>query len=185
MRYQLRSWWLTPILAEVVAEVIGLSVVAGFFWTKGTDWFHKYYITILGYYVVASITLGHYFKTNGKPNIHGFFRHVIAILCGIEFYYLHEDLYLHWFGIDPKLLQAAHFLWIVFGFFFASFDDTFFWGFLSKWMKFNWIKAIFWLLVVWLFWYIFFYTPLVSDAKGTFQSEKFNQTLAVMQVNIK
>eukprot|EP01156_Anaeramoeba_ignava_P015567 Anaeramoba_ignava/a614134_24.p1 GENE.a614134_24~~a614134_24.p1 ORF type:complete len:371 (+),score=85.34 a614134_24:110-1222(+) len=179
--FRIKSPIWTPIIAETVSHLIGLPFLAILYWTKGSSWFHLYYATILGYYIVCSILLSHFFPAVNHPNIHGFFRHIVAAMSGAQLYFFHEELFIRWFHIDSAYLQEAHFLWIVFGFFFAGFDDSFFLGYLTKWMKLDWVRALFWIIIVWIFWLILFYSPLLCNGKAKLDIVRFENVIGVMQ----
>ncbi|KAJ6241104.1 hypothetical protein M0813_23756 [Anaeramoeba flamelloides] len=179
IQYQLKSPKLGAFLIFLVSHIVGLAMLAIFNYAGGHDFFHLYYLTILGYYVFCSIVLAHYYPTEKTPNYYGLFRHVIAIILGTQFYFLNQEIFLKWFNVPEKYTLPGHFTWIVFGFWFGAFEDTFFKGKITSFLKKRAFAPLFWILVIWVCWIITFYA--YCGGHGDYNNLRLQRTLAILQ----
>lgn len=138
--------WLVYTRAEDVTD-------RGFFW--------QYYSPILGYFVVASICQSHYFKTSMTPNPGYSIRYFVSIGAGCILF-ASNVLVFDMVGLASSDWMAAHFLWILLGFYLFGFDDFLFAAHLSKPFRYNSAKAALWYAVIWIVFAILVYFDTIA-----------------------
>ncbi|MFH0815882.1 MAG: hypothetical protein V1934_03595 [Methanobacteriota archaeon] len=165
MAYELRWGKLTWVVALVVSGVIGIAILWLDFQKMGVGWHGGYYMAMLGYYVMFSICQSHYFKSKPVPNWEGFARQWVSITSAVMIFYVNR-----WFmgeviglpsdaaigGQHINLLMGGQFFFIVLGFFIFGMDDFLFKGALSRRFKHDAHKAILWLAVIYVLWYVLY-----------------------------
>ncbi len=172
MEYEFRWGKNTWFAALIVSGIIGVSILLMSYWGMGEAWHNAYYVPLLGYYVMLSICQSHYFKVKPEPSWMGMVRQAVSIFGAIFIFYAHDFLMKDIIGISAgSELMSGQFMFIVLGFFFFGMDDFLFNGQLSKWMKHDWLKALFWYGVVWALWLpLFAFSWGLSGALGNFDS---------------
>ena len=161
MEYELKWGNKTGIVALLASGMIGIIILLVSFWGMGQDWHEMYYVPLLGYYVMLSICQSHYFKSRPKPHWSGLARQWVSITGAVFIFYIHEFIMREIIGIPADLIMAGQFTFIVFGFFFFGMDDFLFQGQLSKWLKKDVYKAIFWYIIIWIVW-----LPMFASSMG-------------------
>ncbi len=156
MEYELRWGKATWMVALAVSLIIGVSILFMSYYGLGEGWHNAYYVPLLGYYVMLSICQSHYFKIKPVPSWNGLARQWVSITGATFMFYGHIFLMKDIIGLSPSLLMPGHFMFIILGFFFFGMDDFMFKGQLSKWIKIDALKAIFWYAMVWVFWFFIF-----------------------------
>jgi hypothetical protein len=183
MEYELRwgknSWF----VALIVSGIIGVCIILMSYRGMGDVWHKAYYVPLLGYYVMLSICQSHYFKIKPEPNWNGLARQWVSITGAVFIFYGHEFLMKNVIGISGAAnMMSGHFMFIVLGFFFFGMDDFLFNGQLSKWIKHDALKAVFWYAVVWALWFpLFAFEWGLSGALGHLDNVKLNWFLASFQ----
>jgi hypothetical protein len=185
MAYQLRWGKATWIPVLVVSGIIGITILWLDYQQMGPGWHGEYFMALLGYYVMFSICQSHYFKSKLVPNWEGFARQWVSITSAILIYYVNRWAFGEVFGVPDSLIIPGQFFFIVMGFFFFGMDDFMFKGALSKWMKHDSHKAIFWFAIIWVSWYVLFAADWgVSKALGDWDPVNFNLFLGCFQWTI-
>lgn len=171
MEYELRWGKNTWFVALIVSGIIGVAILLMSYRGMGEAWHNTYYVPLLGYYVMLSICQSHYFKIKPEPNWNGLARQWVSITGAVFIFYGHIFLMKDIIGIPSSLLMTSQFMFIILGFFFFGMDDFMFKGQLSKWLKHDALKAIFWYAMVWVVWFfIFAFSWSLSGALGDFNS---------------
>ena len=182
MEYELKWGKNTWFVALIVAGLLGVFILLSSYWGMGEAWHNMYYVPLLGYYVALSICQSHYFKVNPNPSWSGLARQWVSITGAVFIFYAHEWLMGDIIGIPRDLIMAGQFIFIVLAFFFFGMDDFMFKGQLSKWLKVDSAKAVFWYFVIWLFWLVLFAFPWgLSAAMDGFSDVRFFWFLASFQ----
>jgi hypothetical protein len=156
MAYEFRWGKLTWVVALVVGGIIGVTILWLDFQKMGVGWHGGYYMAMLGYYVMFSICQSHYFKCKTTPNWEGFARQWVSITSAVLIFYVNRWVMAEVIGVPANLVMAGQFFFIVLGFFLFGMDDFMFKGALSRWMKHDALKAIFWFAMIWVGWYVLF-----------------------------
>ncbi|MDD4307888.1 MAG: hypothetical protein PHU53_03665 [Thermoplasmata archaeon] len=173
MEYELRWGRNTWFVALIVSGIIGVSILLMSYWGMGETWHGLYYVPLLGYYVMLSICQSHYFKIKPVPSWNGLARQWVSITGAVFIFYGHIFLMKDVIGIPPSLIMTSQFMFILLGFFFFGMDDFMFKGQLSKWLKHDALKAIFWYAIVWVVWFfIFAFSWGLSGALGDFNGDR-------------
>jgi len=171
MDYELKWGKNTWIEALLFAGILGTFILLASYWGMGEGWHNMYYVPLLGYYVMLSICQSHYFKVNPNPNWNGMARQWVSITGAVFIFYFHDWLMNDIIGVADGLIMAGQFLFIVLGFFFFGMDDFMFKGQLSKRIKSDAMKAVFWYLIVWVFWLpLFVFDWGLAKALGDFDA---------------
>lgn len=152
MEYKLRWGSNTWIVVLLASALIGTFILLTSYWGMGEAWHNAYYVPLLGYYVMLSICQSHYFKSDPKPHWSGLARQWVSITGAVFMFFVHEYLMGEIIGIPSNLIMPGQFTFIVFGFFFFGMDDFMFKGQLSRWLKRDVYKGLFWYAVVWIVW---------------------------------
>lgn len=184
MSVKLRWGSYTWIPALLMGGIIGTVILAISWNVMGEEWHGYWYVPLLGYYVLLSICQSHYFKVPWKgPNLYGLGRQWVSISGAVFIYLVNGYIINDIVGIsNPNIAMAGHFAFIVFGFFFYGWDDFFFKGALVRWMKIDALKAIFWYVFIWIFWYFVFAIPGGPvSALDKFQPAVLNMILGTFQ----
>ncbi|MFO7618893.1 MAG: hypothetical protein R6W91_04485 [Thermoplasmata archaeon] len=171
MEYELRWGRATWLVTLVVSGIIGVSILLASYWGMGEAWHNAYYVPLLGYYVMLSICQSHYFKIKPVPSWKGLSRQLVSIIGAIAIFFGHEFLMKDVIGIPVGALMSGQFMFIILGFFFFGMDDFLFNGQLSKWIKKDSVKAVFWYAIVWVLWFpLFAFEWGLSGALGSLNS---------------
>ncbi len=185
MEYELRWGRKTWIVALIVSVIIGGTILWLDFQGMGIAWHGGYYMAMLGYYVMFSICQSHYFKVNPKPSWDGLARQWVSITSAVLIFYVNRWIMGEVIGIPPNLVMGGQFFFIVLGFFFFGMDDFMFKGALSKWIRKDAHKAIFWFGIIWVFWYVLYAASWgLSKALGSFDALANNTFLGSFQWTI-
>ncbi len=172
----------TWIVALLAWSVFAFTVLIWSWHVMGEAWHNSYFIPILGYYVFVSICQSHYFKATMTPNWEGLLRQWVSLSSAVFIFIIHGWIMRHVIGVPEKLIMPGQFIFIVLGFFFFGWDDFLFKGQLSKWIKYDSLKAIFWYMIMWLVWYPFFAMDGgTCSALGNFHGLTFNWLLGSFQ----
>ncbi len=186
MEYELKWGKNTWLVALLISGLLGVFILLSSYWGMGEGWHTMYYVPLLGYYVVLSICQSHYFKANPNPSWGGLSRQWVSITGAVFIFFAHEWIMVSLIGIprgpNGSILMGGQFIFIVLGFFFYGMDDFMFNGQLSKWIKHDSLKAVFWYFVIWVFWlFLFAFDWGLSAALGSFNSVHFFWFLASFQ----
>lgn len=182
MAYKLRWASYTWIPALLMGGIIGTVILAVSWNIMGEEWHHHWYVPLLGYYVLLSICQSHYFKVKWGPSLYGLGRQWVSISGAVFIFLVNGFIIEDIVGIPEPLSMPGHFMFIVLGFFFFGWDDFFFKGALSRWLKYDALKAIFWYVFIWVVWYIIFAMDGgISSALGKFNAVSFNWFLGSFQ----
>lgn len=148
----------TPWIATLFFLVLGTAIVA-IAYHQGENFFHAYTIC-LGYFVAWSIAQSHYFKVSqANPFVLGLLIYPVIVGFAILAYHLGNLIF---FSLGVPV-NFGHFVFIMLGFFFFGLDDFIFEGKLSKWLKYGFLRFIFWLLVIAVIWILLFAFVLKKD----------------------
>lgn len=148
----------------------------------GEEWHNIYFVPMLGYYVLISICQSHYFKSRPEPNWEGFLKQAVSIIGAVILFFMNRWIMGTLIGIPEKLVLPGQLALVVLGFFFFGWDDFMFLGALSRWLKVDALKAIFWYVFTWLIWYILYAMPSGPVAAlGQFNRLNLECLLAVSQ----
>jgi hypothetical protein len=182
MNYQLRWGPNTWIPALFISAALGILILVISSQVMGEQWHSSYFVPVLGYYVLISICQSHYFKSRSEPNWEGFSRQAISIVGAIILFWMNGWIMGTLMGIPEKLVLPGQLTLIVLGFFFFGWDDFMFLGALSRWLKLDGLKAVFWYLFTWLIWYIVYAMPNGPVAAlGHFSKLNLEYLLALSQ----
>jgi len=174
MSYELRWGKNTWIAALMMGGTAGIMILLLSWHMMGEYWHVKYFVPMLGYYVMISICQSHYFKSDLKPHIRGMIRQAMSIFGAVLIFYLHGWIMGDLIGIPEKLIMPSHFIFIILGFFFFGWDDFMFKGVLSRWLKVDAVKALFWYMFIWMLWFpLFAMDGGLSSALGNFNPTRF------------
>jgi hypothetical protein len=159
MNYKLRWGSNTWIPALLVSGMLGILILITSIHIMGEEWHSTYFLPMLGYYVLISICQSHYFKSRPEPNWEGFSKQAVSIIGAIILFFMNRWIMGTLIGIPEKLVLPGQLTLIVFGFFLFGWDDFMFLGSLSRWLKVDALKALFWYLFIWLVWYVLYAMP--------------------------
>jgi len=182
MNYQLRWGSITWMPALLISAALGILILAISSHVIGEQWHNTHFVPMLGYYVLISICQSHYFKSKAEPNWQGFSRQAVSIIGAIVLFFVNGWIMGTLIGIPEKMVLPGQLTLIVFGFFFFGWDDFMFLGALSRWLKIDALKALFWYLVTWLVWYAVYAMPNGPIAAlGQFSKLNLEHILALSQ----
>lgn len=137
----------TPWLATVFFLALG-SLIVALAYGQGEHFFHSYTIC-LGYFVAWGIAQSHYFKVGqDTPYAKGLIIYPLIIILSILSYYLGNWI----FTAVNAPVTFGHFTFIMLGFFIFGLDDFIFGGRLSKWLGSDFLRFLFWFLVIVVIW---------------------------------
>jgi len=189
LRWGNRSW----IYGLGMGLLIGMGILLFMYNMKGTQFFFNYYSPMLGYYVLLSICQSHYFKRPPEPDMKGLFRQFVSIFGAVVLFFVNEMIMINLLGVptpahpllyNGDLVMSGHFTFIVFGFFIYGFDDFMFKGKLVKWIKHDWLKAVFWYFVIWALWLPLYYMKgglVQAYSETAFDALALNKMLGISQ----
>jgi len=199
MGYVLRWGDRTWLYGAALGLGLGLAILVFFKDMLGPKVFWNYYSPMLGYYVLLSICQSHYFRREPKPDPGGMFRQFVSIFGAVLIFFVNQFIMLVIFAVpetgpvEPTFLEhggivmTGHFSFIVFGFFIYGFDDFMFKGKLVRWMRNDLLKAVFWYFVIWVVWYVLFFSEFgigKGFSKAEFDKDGMDHLLAVSQWTI-
>jgi len=153
----------TPWITTVFFLALG-SLIVALAHGQGEHFFHGYTIC-LGYFVAWGIAQSHYFKVNqDTPYVKGLLIYPLIIVLSIISYYFGNWVFK---AINVPVI-FGHFTFIMLGFFIFGLDDFIFNGRLSKWLKSDFLRFLFWFLVIIVIWICLFSFVLKEEEEAHF-----------------
>lgn len=150
----------TPWITTVFFLALG-SLIIALAYGQGEHFFHSYTIC-LGYFVAWGIAQSHYFRVKqNTPYAKGLLIYPLIIVLSVLSYHLGNWI----FKAANVPITFGHFTFIMLGFFVFGFDDFVFDGKLSKWLKGDFLRFLFWFLVIIVIWVFLFSFVLKKEAR--------------------